>query len=141
MFSLPSLVLFCILDRFSSGGVNSLPVISQLKSAVQASTGDNEGALQTQEEFCGTLPVAAHVRIAVHEFMGELDEARRARERLEESRNNFLKGMVVGTPVIGHAVGGLMIASGEEQEGYEALKSSSRTVGVIAGGAAGFAGL
>ena len=39
------------------GNTDSLPVISQAKSAVQAIAGDSEGALQTQKNFVKGCPV------------------------------------------------------------------------------------
>ena len=48
------------------GNINSVPVVSQVKSLVQAVQGDNEAALKTQEEFIRTAPIAAQVNSLVH---------------------------------------------------------------------------
>ena len=42
-----------------------------------------------------------------------------------------------GVPVVGHIKGGVHYALGEEEKGETAMKSASRTTGVIIGGVAG----
>ena len=49
-----------------------------------------------------------------------------------------LNDAVDGIPVVGHAKGAIHYLVGDESGGEKAMKSASRTVGVIAGGAGGF---
>ena len=49
-----------------------------------------------------------------------------------------LNDAVDGVPVLGHVKGAIHYAVGDESGGDKAMKSASRTVGVIGGGAAGF---
>lgn len=49
-----------------------------------------------------------------------------------------LNDAVDGIPVVGHAKGTIHYLVGDESGGEKAIKSASRTVGVIAGGAGGF---
>ena len=49
-----------------------------------------------------------------------------------------LNDAVDGVPVLGHVKGAIHYAVGDESGGEKAMKSASRTVGVIGGGAAGF---
>ena len=43
-----------------------------------------------------------------------------------------------GIPVVGHVKGGIHYICGDKEGGDNAMKSSSRTVGVIGGGVGGF---
>lgn len=47
------------------GSVDSIPVISQVKSAVQAIAGDTAGAKKTQENFLNGCPVVSQVKSLV----------------------------------------------------------------------------
>eukprot|EP01041_Mallomonas_annulata_P004787 gene4787-9541_t len=57
------------------GNINSIPVISQIKSAVEASYGDMESACRTQVEFSKTCPVVSQFRSLVEVSCGNPDEA------------------------------------------------------------------
>ncbi len=48
------------------GNINSIPVVSQAKSLVQAVGGDREGAKETQQQFIRTGIVASQVNSFVH---------------------------------------------------------------------------
>ena len=43
------------------GNVDSIPIISQIKSLVQVISGDAEGAKKTQEKFIRTAPVYSQI--------------------------------------------------------------------------------
>ena len=43
------------------GSVNSIPVVSQVKSGVQLAFGDKKGAAETQEQFLHECPVVSQV--------------------------------------------------------------------------------
>lgn len=48
-----------------------------------------------------------------------------------------LNDVADGIPVVGHVKGGIHYACGDKQGGDKAMKSSSRTIGVVAGGVGG----
>ena len=47
------------------GNINSIPVVSQVKSLVQIISGDEEGARQTQEEFSRKGIIVSQVRFLI----------------------------------------------------------------------------
>ena len=47
------------------GNTDSIPVVSQTKSIVQAISGDTEGAARTQENFLKRCPVVSQVRFKI----------------------------------------------------------------------------
>ena len=51
---------------------------------------------------------------------------------------NTLNDTADSLPVVGHIKGGIHYAIGDTEKGDQAMKASSRTVGVFSGGAAGF---
>ena len=53
--------------------VDSVPVVSQTKSLVQAISGDTEGARKTQENFSRQCPVVSQTRSLVEVSMGDTD--------------------------------------------------------------------
>ncbi|CAL4116047.1 unnamed protein product, partial [Meganyctiphanes norvegica] len=111
-----------------------LPVVSQLKSLIQVTFGDAEGAKQTQENFIRQCPVVSQVTSAVQAIAGDSKAA-------EETQKEFLEvlsGTVDSIPVVGHVKGGIHYACGDKGGGDRAMKSSSRTTAVIGGGVGGF---
>lgn len=60
---------------------DGLPIVSQMKSAVQAIGGDLDGARQTQENFAKQMPVISQVTSAVQAATGDLDGARKTQEQ------------------------------------------------------------
>lgn len=57
------------------GNVNSTPVISQCKSAVQAINGDKNGALQTQIDFSKHCVIVSQIRSGVQLCTGKKEDA------------------------------------------------------------------
>ena len=109
------------------GATDSLPLISQAKSAVQAA------ARETQWKFLDTCPVFSQGKSFYHWCEGD-DEAAR------ETQLKFVKGVgdfVNGVPVVGHVKGGIHYACGDKDGGDNAMKAASRTVGVVGGGVVG----
>ena len=75
--------------------MDALPVVSQVKSAVQWLWGDSEGAYETQVNFTKKFPVVSQVRSAGFALVGNQKEARK-------TQMEFL-GNLDGIPVVGHA--------------------------------------
>ncbi|KAJ3129052.1 hypothetical protein HK098_002644 [Nowakowskiella sp. JEL0407] len=117
-----------------------IPVVSQVKSAVQALSGDTEGAKQTQENFIKRCPIISQCNSAVHLALGD---TKTATEVQQSFLTEFLDPAVSSLPVLGHLKGGVHYALGEKEKGDECMKTATRTtavmgVGVMTGGA-GFA--
>src|SRR4051812_31348049 len=111
------------------GNVDSVPVVSQLKSAVQAIGGDLEGAERTQQNFVKVLdrmPVASQIKSAVQAIAGDEEGARRTQE-------TFLNS----TPVVGHIKGAVHLACGDEEGANEAFRSATIGVAKLATGGVG----
>lgn len=116
------------------GTTDSLPVVSQLKSAVQAIAGDSEGARQTQLNFVKGCPIISQGAALGALIAGDADYAK-------ESQLYFVKNVsntIDAVPVVGHVKGGIHYAFGDAEGGDNAMKAASRTVGVAAGGIGGF---
>ena len=110
-----------------------MPVVSQVKSGVQAIAGDTKGARETQENFLDTCPVISQGKSFIHWCAGDNEAAK-------ETQLKFVKGVsdfADGVPVVGHVKGGIHYTCGDKEGSDSAMKSASRTVGVIGGGVAG----
>ena len=57
--------------------MDSIPIVSQLKSLIQAICGDVDGARQTQENFSRQALVISQIRSAVEAILGDQEAARR----------------------------------------------------------------
>ncbi|XP_064394807.1 uncharacterized protein LOC135342047 [Halichondria panicea] len=115
------------------GNVDSLPVISQTKSAVQAIAGDKEGAWETQINFLETFPVVSQGTSFYHWWQGNNEEAKRTQVKFAQGMSNLANGI----PAVGHVKGTIHYALGDKEGGDTAMKAASRTVGVIGGGFVG----
>ena len=114
--------------------MDTLPVVSQCKSAFQAVRGDLKGARNTQERFLKTCPVVSQGTSAVQAMMGDTEGARETQLEFV----GFLNDTADSIPVVGHVKGGIHYVCGDTEGGDKAMKSSSRTTGVIGGGVVGF---
>ena len=122
------------IDSYEPGDMDSFPILSQCKSAVQAICGDTEGARKTQENFLKTCPVVSQGTSAVQAMMGDTEGAKETQLQFVE----FLSDTADAVPGVGHVKGGIHYACGDTEGGNKAMKSSSRTTGVIGGGVLGF---
>ncbi|CAG8550978.1 3860_t:CDS:1 [Ambispora gerdemannii] len=116
------------------GNTDSFPLLSQTKSAVQGLCGDSKGAWDTQINFSKGCLIVSQVRSAIEYIKGDSKAAKETQLYCFGCVSNFVNGI----PVIGHIKGGIHYAFGDNEGGNEAMKSSSRTVGVIGGGVCGF---
>merc|ERR1719410_691719 len=111
-----------------------IPVVSQVKSAVQAISGDLDGARKTQERFSMQCPVVSQVRSTVEAVSGDTEAA----QRTQMEQLNMLNGVANAVPVVGHVKGAVHYACGDHEGGDAAMKASSRTTAVVGGGIGGF---
>ena len=83
--------------------------------------------------------------------LGQVDALNRATEHLArgtvhhlsttgEESGKAAKGILDGTPVVGHMVGALHYVVGDTEGGDRIMRSASRTIGVLGGGVVGIAG-
>ena len=83
--------------------------------------------------------------------LGQVDALNRATEHLArgtvhhlsttgEESGKAAKGILDGTPVVGHMVGALHYVAGDTEGGDRIMRSASRTIGVLGGGVVGIAG-
>ena len=115
-------------------GFDIIPGISQIKSVVQLAFGDKEGAKQTQENFLKECPIVSQVTSVVQLVSGDSEGAAETQKRCGKT----LLKMADGIPVVGHAKGAIHYAFGDKEGGNNAMKSATRSTGVMAGGVAGF---
>ena len=115
------------------GSVNSIPVVSQAKSAVQAVAGDTKGAKEPQRDFLDTCPVVSQGTSFYHWWYADNDAARETQVKFGRSTSDCANGV----PVVGHIKGGIHYACGDKDGGDNAMKSASRSTGVFIGGAVG----
>ncbi|XP_041081197.1 uncharacterized protein LOC121298252 isoform X2 [Polyodon spathula] len=114
--------------------MDGIPVLSQLKSFVQWSTGDSKGAEKTQNNFLKLCPVVSQGTSAIQAIMGDNEGARKTQMEFLEGVN----GMVNSVPVVGHAKGVFHYICGDKECGDDAMKAASHTTAVIGGGVGGF---
>ena len=114
--------------------MNRLLGVSQAKSVAQWAFGDTEGALNTQDEFTSTFPIISQTHSVVEWTQGDTDKA-------WETQKKFFSGLsdsINGIPGVGHIKGVVHYVWGDRDGGDRAMKSASRTTGVMVGGTAGF---
>ena len=114
--------------------MDAIPLLSQTKSLFQAVCGDFEGARKTQENFSRQCPVVSQVRSACEWAAGDSEAARDTQGQCL----GFMSDVVDGIPAVGHVKGGLHYTFGDIEGGHKAMKSASRTTGVMGGGVVGF---
>jgi len=115
------------------GKLDWIPVVSQVKSAVQMIRGDREGALKTQENFCSTCPLVSQVKSVVEVISGNHEQARQTQLHFADTMSNAANAI----PIIGHVKGAVHYACGDSLRGELAVKSASQSTGIIVGGIAG----
>lgn len=113
--------------------VDMMPAISQLKSMVQWLAGDSDAAIQTQNHYINNGFGPSQLRSAYFLVTGETKKA-------GEIQLTFLDNMeplVDGLPVIGHAKGVYHLLTNDPEKGWQALKSSTSSIGTVVGAVAG----
>ncbi len=89
--------------------LNRIPILSQVKSAVQAISGDTKGARQTQEEFSKQTPIVSQIRSAVEAVSGNPEAAKRTQEE-------FLHETLYNTPIISQGISAGYAIAGDTAE-------------------------
>ncbi|XP_043270760.1 uncharacterized protein [Venturia canescens] len=112
-------------------GVDWIPGVSQVKSLVQAATGDIDGALKTAENFGRECPVVSQVTSVIQLAAGDAEGALETQKKCLGTVNNVANGI----PIVGHAKGLVHHAVGDHEGGNQALNAASRSTVVIGVGA------
>lgn len=81
---------------------DSIPLISQIKSAVQAISGDTEGAKKTQENFLNQAPIISQAKSLGEAIAGDEEAARNTQKQF---LNEFIEPVADNTPIVGHIKG------------------------------------
>jgi len=110
-----------------------IPLLSQVKSLVQVSFGDAEGARRTQENFSRQCPVVGQIRLVTELAIGDTDGV----EETVRQQKEFYGGVFDSVPVVGHVKGAIHYACGDKEGGDNAMKAASRTTGSVIGAVAG----
>lgn len=67
--------LFLFTLTFAMGNINTIPIVSQIKSAVQAFKGNKEGAKDTQIDFSRKCIIVSQFRSLAEVSCGRFDDA------------------------------------------------------------------
>ncbi len=111
--------------------MDSLPLVSQVKSCIQLLSGDSKGALKTQENFFEAGLLGSQLKSLIDFSKGDF-------KRAWWRQAHFIENTVNGIPIAGHMKGIYHLVN-DDRESFEAvMKSSSRPVGVAIGGVLGF---
>lgn len=130
-------VLFILINV--SRGVDAsffdgVPIISQIKSGIQAITGDEEGAEKTQENFMNQAPVISQVKSAVQFVTGDAEGALKTQEHF---LHGTIEPVVDNTPVVGHLKGTIHLIAGDTERGEDIMKGASSSAAAVLGGIVG----
>lgn len=113
--------------------VDMMPAIAQLKSVVQWIAGEKDAAAQTQQNYLNNGWGPSQLRSAYFLVTGESKKAL----EIQLTFLNNLEVVVDGMPVVGHAKGVYHLVTNDTKHGWQALKSSTSSVGVVLGAVAG----
>lgn len=100
------------------GNVDGVPLASQLKTVVQASRGDREGAWQTQSRFTERCVGAAQIRSLVEALRGDVDAAAETQRRFLENSRRLLDSseIVDAVPGLAQFKSGVHLARDEVEQ-------------------------
>ena len=115
------------------GNIDSIPVVSQVKSLVQVIGGDADGARRTQESFSRTAPIVAQFNSLGHAIAGESNEAR----KIQEEFGKGMYEMAKATPIVGHGIAAGHAIVGNTKEAENIAIGATKSTVVVAAGAAG----
>jgi len=105
------------------GNADSVPVVSQTKSLVQAISGDTDGARRTQNNFSRQCPVVSQTRSLVEVTMGDANAAAETQKQFVQGASDFADKL----PVVGHIKGGIHYACGDRDGGDKAMMHATRS--------------
>lgn len=115
--------------------VDWIPVLSQLKSAIQWAAGQDEKARATQENFINRCPVVSQVKAGYEVYHGHSEDALETQWQFLENTSYLMNSV----PIVGHVKGLIHFTWGDYEGSLDAMKLSTRASGVMLGGIGGLA--
>lgn len=113
--------------------VDMVPGVAQLKSGFQLLLGDKDGAAKTQQNFFNDGIVTSQARSTYFLVTGEPNKA----WDIQKKFGSNMEPVVDSVPVIGHAIGLVHLAVGDDAHGWDAIKSVTSNTGSMIGGMLG----
>jgi hypothetical protein len=105
------------------GNVNTIPVVSQIKSAMEAIKGNLDAASETQEEFSKKCIIVSQVRSAVEACCGDFDAA--TKTQIE------FASQIDAVPVLSQIKSAVQAGIGDHQEALETQEKFSKRCIVV----------
>lgn len=108
-----------------------IPGVAQIKSVFQLIAADPSGAAKTQMNFLNEGLGTSQLRSAYFMVTGE-------RKKAAEVQGKFfsnLEGLADALPVVGHVKGAIHLLAGDNEHGWNALKSATSSAGTLLGAA------
>ena len=107
----------------SMGNGNSVPIISQVKSAIQAIAGDTKGALETQEDFSKKCILVSQIRSLVELSLGDPQAAL-------NTQISYAKD-IDAIPILSQIKSGVYAACGDKTEALRVQEQFSKECLVV----------
>ena len=121
-------LIFPIVFSFHPMFWDAVPLVSQVKSLVQACSGDMQGALETQENFSRQCPVVSQCRSLVHAVQGDNDQALKVQEEFATGPGlSMVQGAAVALTLRSSPI--LSMATGAALEACKKMASNSTSEG------------
>ena len=130
------------------GNIDSIPIVSQIKSLVQVIGGDAIGAKRTQENFARHAPIVSQVwfiskirsnlplyflvNSLIQSIDGNQEEARKIQEEFLNDELEFAGSL----PIVGYAVSAGYAIAGDEKKAREVALGATKSTIILAAGAA-----
>lgn len=115
------------------GNVDGVPVASQVKSLVQASQGDVDGAVETQQRFSERCIGVAQIRSVVEVASGDLDAAAQTQQRFFGNAHRLLNDSETAdaVPGVSQLKSLAQLMSGEPDRAIETQANFTRRCPVV----------
>eukprot|EP00927_Polykrikos_kofoidii_P060433 TRINITY_DN55415_c0_g1_i1.p1 TRINITY_DN55415_c0_g1~~TRINITY_DN55415_c0_g1_i1.p1 ORF type:complete len:310 (+),score=53.92 TRINITY_DN55415_c0_g1_i1:159-1088(+) len=116
------------------GNVDGVPVASQIKSVVQVSRGDVDGALETQSRFTQRCIGAAQVRSLLELARGDVNEAGETQRRFLENTRSLLGDSEVAdaVPLVAQLKSIALVADGDASGAVTTQNNFTRHCPIVA---------
>lgn len=108
---------------------DTIPGVSQIKSAVQLVAQDKKGAAETQLNYVNEGVGPAQVRSVYFLVTGDPEKALEIQKKFASN----MEGMVDSLPVVGHVKGVGHLLAGDHEHGWQAIKSATSSTGSLVG--------
>jgi len=117
--------------------MDGMPGISQFKSLMHLLRGDVKGAKETQVNFSKTCLVVSQCRSLVELSRGDREAALQTQVFQLMVLKFAVEALGETLPIIGHTMACVHYSKGDMVKGKNAIRTSTRGAGIIAGGIAG----